>query len=310
LIALDIVRDAYPNVYTPDEPLSLVIQPVFKAFDNETIVSYVQTVVEWKYIFANVVADDKSLFCFVENTCGQNFTIKVNGPNTSYEGPGDLHPRQYDSHAVKTTLYLTDNVDDEVDILANAGACIYTVTLYPTQELRRTFESSKPQVYTAIIGVVFFLMTATFFSYDRYDLFRVELLIVLRRVPVTFSFHIAHTRCLRRHLFSSFVKRRNDIVSSLFPSNIRDRLFRAEDEKDKQWKVPKGGLKSYLRDDGGGDAASGIADNKSITSSKPLADLFPETTIMFADIVGFTAWSSVREPSQVRRRKDTLSLPG
>jgi class 3 adenylate cyclase len=33
--------------------------------------------------------------------------------------------------------------------------------------------------------------------------------------------------------------------------------------------------------------------------SKPIADLFPDTTIMFADIAGFTAWSSVREPSQV-----------
>ena len=32
---------------------------------------------------------------------------------------------------------------------------------------------------------------------------------------------------------------------------------------------------------------------------RPIADLFPETTIMFADIAGFTAWSSVREPSQV-----------
>jgi class 3 adenylate cyclase len=33
--------------------------------------------------------------------------------------------------------------------------------------------------------------------------------------------------------------------------------------------------------------------------SKPIADLFPETTIMFADIAGFTAWSSTREPSAV-----------
>ena len=39
--------------------------------------------------------------------------------------------------------------------------------------------------------------------------------------------------------------------------------------------------------------------NRILGSSKPLADLFPEATIMFGDIVGFTAWSSMREPSQV-----------
>jgi class 3 adenylate cyclase len=32
---------------------------------------------------------------------------------------------------------------------------------------------------------------------------------------------------------------------------------------------------------------------------KPIADLFSDTTILFADISGFTAWSSAREPSQV-----------
>jgi len=33
--------------------------------------------------------------------------------------------------------------------------------------------------------------------------------------------------------------------------------------------------------------------------SKPLAELFPDATVLFADIAGFTAWSSIREPSQV-----------
>eukprot|EP00934_Nitzschia_sp_Nitz4_P002225 Nitzschia sp. Nitz4//scaffold55_size114948//37568//41472//NITZ4_003894-RA/size114948-augustus-gene-0.69-mRNA-1//-1//CDS//3329554509//2225//frame0 len=40
--------------------------------------------------------------------------------------------------------------------------------------------------------------------------------------------------------------------------------------------------------------------------SKPLADLFLECTIMFADIAGFTAWSSMREPSQVFTILETL----
>ena len=32
---------------------------------------------------------------------------------------------------------------------------------------------------------------------------------------------------------------------------------------------------------------------------QPIADLFPYCTVMFADIAGFTAWSSAREPAQV-----------
>lgn len=31
----------------------------------------------------------------------------------------------------------------------------------------------------------------------------------------------------------------------------------------------------------------------------PLADLFPHCTVLFADISGFTAWSSTRDPAQV-----------
>jgi hypothetical protein len=38
----------------------------------------------------------------------------------------------------------------------------------------------------------------------------------------------------------------------------------------------------------------------------PIADLFPHTTIMFADIAGFTAWSSEREPVQVFQLLEAL----
>jgi Adenylate and Guanylate cyclase catalytic domain len=39
---------------------------------------------------------------------------------------------------------------------------------------------------------------------------------------------------------------------------------------------------------------------------EPIADLFPECTVMFADISGFTAWSSVREPAQVFKLLETI----
>jgi hypothetical protein len=40
-------------------------------------------------------------------------------------------------------------------------------------------------------------------------------------------------------------------------------------------------------------------DDNSSDHAAPIADLFPNTTVLFADIAGFTAWSSTREPTQV-----------
>jgi class 3 adenylate cyclase len=38
----------------------------------------------------------------------------------------------------------------------------------------------------------------------------------------------------------------------------------------------------------------------------PIAELYPETTVMFADIAGFTAWSLLRQPTQVFLLLETL----
>jgi class 3 adenylate cyclase len=43
-----------------------------------------------------------------------------------------------------------------------------------------------------------------------------------------------------------------------------------------------------------------------VISSKPIADYFQESTVLFADIAGFTSWSSQRSPEQVFTLLQTL----
>lgn len=57
--------------------------------------------------------------------------------------------------------------------------------------------------------------------------------------------------------------------------------------------TPKLRLKSFLRD------ASPLLSPSLMDTGKPIADFFPHCTVLFADISGFTAWSSQREPTQV-----------
>lgn len=72
----------------------------------------------------------------------------------------------------------------------------------------------------------------------------------------------------------------NAIVSSLFPGALRDRMMESQP-------VMSGGspknLVNFMMKGGDGEAT-----NK---KSKPMADIFLETSVLFADIVGFTAWS-------------------
>jgi class 3 adenylate cyclase len=85
----------------------------------------------------------------------------------------------------------------------------------------------------------------------------------------------------------------NRFVSTLFPANVRDRVM--NDANDNV------GGKSFL---------TGSEDNEDFGvcayKTRPIADYFPHTTVMFADISGFTAWSSTREPFQVFQLLETL----
>jgi hypothetical protein len=74
--------------------------------------------------------------------------------------------------------------------------------------------------------------------------------------------------------------------------------------------LPKGKLKAFLNDGSKNSNAlgceNGASDDFAVKNAKQIAELFPETTIMFADIVGFTAWASSREPSHVFTLLETL----
>jgi Adenylate and Guanylate cyclase catalytic domain len=96
----------------------------------------------------------------------------------------------------------------------------------------------------------------------------------------------------RQHIILNKAADSTAIVSSLFPKQVRDRLLATEGNEVTNTKFGSGNnrLKSFL---------SGDLDNNGGINSIPIADLFPNCTVMFADIAGFTAWSSTRGPELV-----------
>lgn len=121
----------------------------------------------------------------------------------------------------------------------------------------------------------------------------------------------------RNEILMQNAARTSAIVTSLFPGTIRDKLIQQQDDDDNN-NDDQGGsnmhsnmkrnttLRSYMTGNTASVLPPGPINSKQMKLSTPLADLFLETTILFADLVGFTAWSSTREPAHVFTLLETI----
>eukprot|EP00980_Cylindrotheca_fusiformis_P015107 scaffold4170_cov79-Cylindrotheca_fusiformis.AAC.1 len=91
------------------------------------------------------------------------------------------------------------------------------------------------------------------------------------------------------------ILRQDKIVANVFPTAIRDRLYQSQEKHQKD----RRGRSTEHVDFNDGFEIPEFEGDSYISGSAPMADLFPSVTVVFADIAGFTAWSSAREPHQV-----------
>jgi class 3 adenylate cyclase len=89
----------------------------------------------------------------------------------------------------------------------------------------------------------------------------------------------------------------NAILSSLYPAQVRERMLKVNDVD----ATLKG--RGLAKEGGDKDEDEEVA---KLLLTKPIADLFPNATVLFADIWGFSSWSSERQPVDVFILLETL----
>ena len=286
------------------DPQSIIVLPVFQETGNlhSTIVGHVVAVIPWGLFFQNILqAGTKGIYVVLSESCGQSFTYIINGANGTFLGNQDLHDPRYNNTYRSTEFRsyegnLTSAANATSAASGLASHCQYTITVYPSQEYQDSFQSNRPIIFTIGVLCVFAFTSFVFVIYDCF----------VRR---------------RQHKVNTVAVKSNAIVSSLFPAQVRDKLFQDDNDRKKN-NTTSGGLNPFKRanvdqlqqqqqfvdenmengdDDGDGDTPmSPLMDGfHNSNDSAPIADLFPSATVLFMDIAGFTAWSSAREPSQV-----------
>eukprot|EP00980_Cylindrotheca_fusiformis_P012124 scaffold2929_cov107-Cylindrotheca_fusiformis.AAC.3 len=265
-----------------------VLQPIYDTADttaeDRKIVAILSLLLHWLDFFKEVLVQDQDgVVVVLRSACRVDYariyginltdyaldpedfisedaiTYQIDGPDVIMLGEEDLHDPKYDD--LEVTEVFIDLHFDELEL--PEGKCVPTLSLhvYPSEKLEATFRNSNAAIYASVVVVIFVFTSLVFLLYDYF---------VGRR---------------QQKVMDRIVQQ-DQIVSNVFPTAIRDRLYEAQ---------ARPSDKSKREIDDGLD----FGDGSNYFDSLPLADLFPNVTVVIADIVGFTAWSSAREPQQV-----------
>jgi hypothetical protein len=169
------------------------------------------------------------------------------------------------------------------------------------------FVTSDPVIYSVVVALVFVFTSLVFMLYGKNFVRGVESRTVKTDACVD-------SYLLPYHLIDWLVERRQKkvmdkavksiaVVSSLFPESVLDRLF-----PDKRKELKRSKSMVWKNDEA--EHSPSITDfldgRKPTNKVKPIADKFENVTVLFADLAGFTKWSSSREPEQVFELLETL----
>eukprot|EP00980_Cylindrotheca_fusiformis_P017709 scaffold5563_cov94-Cylindrotheca_fusiformis.AAC.2 len=268
-------------------PGSLIIQPIYdtvhSSAEDRKVVAFAGIRLRWLDYFKNVLTDGEfgvtvvlksscpNLSTFDKHDDGSAssvLTYRIDGQNAELLGISDLHNPKYDDME-STDVFVDLNIDQSE---VPEGTCIPTLTLhvYPSGDLEESFQTYHAIEYTGVVAASFIFTSLVFLLYDYF---------VRRR----------QAKVMER------IMRQDEIVANVFPTAIRNRLYQSQERQGKAHRgkhAEHGDLKT-------GFEAPEFEEGPYISGSAPMADLFPNVSVVFADIVGFTAWSSAREPHQV-----------
>lgn len=255
--------------FANDHPHTSLVYPVYRDKDpshpsgsdvDSPMVAMIVNEIPWDTYLQNLLPEGvNGIDCVLHNSAGQAFTYHIRGPDAIYLGPEDLHEPEFDNREVQIDTFddFFGETGGGASLGHNPGNLHYWFSIYPSEELRRSYDTLAPITMAVGIVVIFTCMIVAFVLYDRFV-------------------------SDKNNLILDAATNSNAILASLFPEKVKDRLLQDQVDEGRVFEQPSEskGLLDFFESD--------THTQVEIPASKPIADVFERATVLFADIVGFT----------------------
>lgn len=270
--------------------LCAIYYPILDQADSG-VLGILVSVSDWATLFSGllpVVTATTAFRCVLSNAFNQSVTYQINGDFAKLVGEGAVLDEDYESEGQQFSLNGLDSSklnDEEMSgvVMLNSAFNVYNIVIYPSRE-SHTYYSAYPAVYTCIAVAMFAIMLA-----------------------LMLLFHLAVER--RHMVVLKTAVNSTAIVSSLFPERVHDRLLetalqcRTASESQPASRAPQSldedddisdspharlkvkepsmkRIKNKMRDT---TTESNAGCELPSEDTKPIADFFPNCTVMVSD---------------------------
>lgn len=309
--------------YTSGEPYTYMYYPVLNKTESgmtnnssSAVVAVLSATIEWKAYLHHAATKGRGINCVIHQHQDRNteviftFNIDADMNQIHFLGYEDLHDPNFDHLVVSYNLTLQSDTstNEYTGLPFNDDIILYTLHIYPTEETKDSYTTMTSVIVAGGMILCFVLTLIVFCMYDA---------MVAKRQKIVMD-----------NAYKTY-----NIVSSLFPATVRDRMIEDSAIKHQNDSSTMLGRNAnlqqlLLQQD------SNHSNKTKFDPSTAIADFYPSATVLckfsydfrtilpivfdnclttsllapydcrdpaisVSDITGFTAWCAEREPSQV-----------
>ena len=261
---------------TLTRPSSIIFQPVII---NGQLKGTTSVVFSWDSFFQDMIPNSIDSLYLVLTSPSQTFTWEITNGRIKLLGKGYLHDKKFDKYM-------------KVIEIEHIGSMDFDLYIYPSKKYTESFYTTQPQQFTIAIVLVIALIAFFFIVLD-------------------------YLNYKNSNKLEQEINFKGGIIDQLFPSNVQKKLFRRRSVSSPHKHKSNNGCFECVNRKSSLDHSSRLSSFLNISNHKqeqeilfdnpePIADYYESATVLFADLVGFTNWSSNKSPNDVFRLLEGL----